>query len=155
MTHRQQKYVPRWYTRGITLVELIAFIVIVSFVVVAMVQAFSGTMRGSATGKMYTDATQMAQQRMDVILGQVRYLRTTVGYAGINATNYDPCPPVGAWSNQACPPGFSNVSSSANFTSDICGAGTGTDCFQVTVSAKDANGYMSSPLTLTYQVWNY
>ena len=141
--------------RGFTLIELIAFIVIVAFVIVAMVQAFSGTSNGMATGKKLTAATQAAQQRMEVILAQMRNLRSTVGYGGINATNYDPCPPVGTWSNQACSSGSSIVASSANFSSDVCGAGTGTNCFQVTVTATDANSYLSGPITLVYQITNY
>ena len=141
--------------RGVTLIELIAFIVIVAFVVVAMVQAFSGTAKGVATGKMLTAATEAAQQRMEAILAQVRFLRSSVGYAGINAGNYDPCPPLGTWANQACSSGSSTVASSANFAADSCGIGAGTQCFLVTVTAIDVNSSLGAPLTLTYQIWNY
>ena len=141
--------------RGVTLIELIVFIVIVAFVMAALLWTFSGTMRGSSTGKKLTSATQAAQQRMDVILGHVRTLRSTVGYGAINATNYDPCPPVGAWANQACASGSSTVTSSANFTSNVCGAGTGTDCFRITVTATDAVNQLGGSMTLTYQISNY
>jgi len=141
--------------RGFTLIELVAFIVVVAIVMVALVQAFSGTMRGVATGKSMTVSTHAAQQRMDVILGQVRWLRSTVGYGGINAGNYDPCPPVGAWANQACASGAATVTSSVDFSANVCGAGLGTSCFEVTVTAIDANSYLGSPLTFTYQVSDY
>jgi Tfp pilus assembly protein PilW len=141
--------------RGVTLIELIVFIVIVAIVVVVLAQAFTGTGRGMATGKMLTAATQADQQRMEVILAQVRYLRSTVGYSGITAGNYDPCPPVGSWANQSCLSGSSTVTSSVDFSSNICGAGAGTDCFQVTVNATDVTASLGSPVKLVYQVWNY
>jgi type II secretory pathway pseudopilin PulG len=140
---------------GVTLIELIVFIVVVAVVMVALVQAFSGTSRGLATGKMLTAATQAGQQRMEVIIAQTRSLRSTVGYPAINASNYDPCPPVGSWSNQACSSGSSTVTSNADFSVDACGAGSGTNCFRVTVTAIDFNSNLGSPLTLAYQVWNY
>jgi type II secretory pathway pseudopilin PulG len=140
---------------GVTLIELIVFIVVVSFVMVAMFWTFSGTSRGLATGKMLTAATQAAQQRMEVILAQTRSLRSSIGFSGINVGNFDPCPPVGAWANQACSSGSSVVTSSADFSSDVCGAGTGLNCFRVTVTAIDANSHLKAPLTLTYLVWNY
>jgi len=143
------------YARGVTLIELIVFIVIVAIVVVVLAQAFSGTGRGMATGKMLTAATQAGQQRMEVILAQVRYLRSTAGFSGITASNYDPCPPVGSWANQSCLSGSSTVTSSVDFSSNVCGAGAGTNCFQVTVSATDATASLGSPVKLIYQVWNY
>src|SRR3972149_7016404 len=79
--------------RGVTHVELVVFIVVIAIVMIALLQAFSGTSRGLATGKMLTAATQAAQQRMEAIVAQTKYLRSTLGYAGINAGNYDPCPP--------------------------------------------------------------
>ena len=154
MTRRQHAYLLH-RMRGVTLIELVVFIVIVAIVVIAMVQAFSGTSRGVVTGKILTEATQAAQQRMEVILGQARWLRFVAGYASITAANYDPCPPVGAWANQACASGPITVSSSANFAANACGAGTGADCFEVTVTAIDTGGYMGAPLTLKYQISNY
>ncbi len=142
-------------TAGVTLIELIVFVVVVAVAMVAMLQVFSGTSRGLATGKMLTAATQAAQQRMEVILSQTRTLRASVGFAGINAGNFDPCPPVGTWANQACSSGSSTITSSANFSANICGAGSGTNCFRVTVTAIDANSNLGQPLTLTYLVWNY
>src|SRR5687768_12406091 len=60
--------------RGVTLIELIAFIVIASVVATAMLHVFSSTMRGSYFGKEMTQGAQLAQQRMEVIYGQRKTL---------------------------------------------------------------------------------
>jgi type II secretory pathway pseudopilin PulG len=144
--------------RGFTLVELIMFIVIMGVVAAAMVQAFSGTVRGSHTGKEMTQAIELAQQRMEVIAGQ----RKLLGYSGFNTSTYDPCDSVGlpAWTTQPCATttyqaGSFNVSSNpiSNFASDACGAGTGTNCKEVTVTVTAPDG--GTLARLTAQFWNY
>lgn len=140
--------------RGATLVELIVFIVVIGVVVVAMVQAFSGTMRGSHYGKELTQATQLAQQRMEVIIGQ----RKRLGYTNFIAGDYDPCqpPPAAAppWStSQACSTttyaaGAFAVNSTLS-APDACGVG----CSEVAVTVIGPYGDILS--RLTYQAWNY
>lgn len=139
-----------------TLIELIAFIVIAGLVATALIQVFGGTMRGSHLGKEMTQATQLAQQRMEVIMGQ----RKRLGYHGFDASTFDPCDPVGApaWGAQACqttsyPAGQFTITSTPTFTSDACGAGTGTDCKLVTVTVTGPYGNQLS--SLMYQVWGY
>jgi type II secretory pathway pseudopilin PulG len=145
----------RHFARGVTLIELVMFIVIVGIVAVAMVQAFSGTMRGSGYGKQLTQATQLAQQRMEVILAR----RKALGYAGFDATTFDPCDGVGpVWVAQVCQTtvyaaGSFVVTSTFNSASDACGAGSGTNCREVTVSV--ASPYGDTVARLTAQVWNY
>ncbi len=141
--------------RGVTLVELIMFMVIVGVVAAAMVQAFSGTMRGSHLGKDLTQATQLAQQRMEVILGQ----RKRLGYAGFTVANYDPCllAIVPFPASQACATTASFAVTSAptapGFAADACGVGTGTNCRLVTVTVTGPQG--DTLTILTAQVWNY
>jgi type II secretory pathway pseudopilin PulG len=141
--------------RGVTLVELIAFIAISGIVAAALVQVFSATMHGAHYGKEVTQATQLAQQRMDVILGQ----RARLGYAGFTVTTYDPCPPVGTWATAPCntttyPAGSYTVSSSgSSFAADACGAGTGTNCRLIVVTV--AGPYGDPLASLTAQFWNY
>jgi hypothetical protein len=125
------------------------FIIIIGFVAVSMVQAFSGTMRGSHYGKQLTQGAQVAQQRLEVILGR----RKTLGYTGFTVANYDPCPPVGAWAGQLCQSGSYTVTTAASFAANVCGAGTGTDCRQITVTVTGPNGDVVT--RLTQQVWNY
>lgn len=142
--------------RGVTLVELVMFIAIAGIVAAAMVQAFSGTMRSAYYGKEITQATQIAQQRMEVILGQ----RKTLTYAGFDGNTFDPCDNVGAapWGAQACQTttyaaGQFAVTSTFNGANDACGAGTGTNCREVTVTVASPYGDVLS--RLTQQVWDY
>lgn len=143
------------HARGVTLVELIAFIVIVAVVATAMVQAFSGTMRGSHFGKQMTQATQLAQQRMEVIVGQLKYL----GYANVAAANYDPCK-LALWAGppEACgtttsPAGPFVIDSSFDDAADACGAGSGIDCRVIAITVDGPYGDRLA--SLTYHAWNY
>lgn len=152
VSHRQAL---RRRDQGVTLIELVAFIVIIGIVVVAMVQAFSGTARGSHYGREMTVATQLAQQRMEVILGQ----RKRLGFAGFTNANYDPCqlglwlPTVEACSTATQAAGAFAVSSTFDSAANACGAGTGTTCVVVTVSVTGPN---SGALTsLTSHIWDY
>ncbi len=134
--------------RGVTLIEMIAFIVIAGIAMVVLVQVFSVSTRGSHTGKQLTQAVHLAQQRLEVIRGQ----RERLGYSGFTAVTYDPCPPVGAWTAQACqttsyPGGSYTVTST--FSDVACGA----NCKQVVVTVTDPDGATVS--VLTTQFWNY
>lgn len=131
--------------RGFTLVELVLFIVIVAVVAAAMFQAFMATMRGSHYGKELTQATQLAQQRMEIIMGE----RKRLGFAGITAATYDPCPPVGAWANQACPTTSYTVTSTYNNPLPSCDP----NCKEVTVTVTGPYGDVLT--RLTFQMWNY
>jgi type II secretory pathway pseudopilin PulG len=131
---------------GFTLVELIMFIVIMGVVAAAMVQAFSGTMRGSHTGKELTQAIELAQQRMEVIAGQ----RKRLGYASFIAGDYDPCqaPPavVPPWSTaQFC------IATAYTVASALSACGTG--CSEITVTVTAPQGGL--PVAVVTQVWNY
>lgn len=136
-------------TRGLTFIELVAFIVIAAVVAVAMIQAFGGTLRGSHYGKELTQATQLAQQRMEVILGQ----RKTLGYAAfITSPDYDPCQ-SGAWTAQLCgttstPAGNYTVSSTRS-APNACGTG----CTEITVTVTGPYGDVLA--RLAGQVWDY
>lgn len=141
---------------GFTLVELIMFIVIMGVVAVAMVQAFSGTMRGSHFGKELTQGTQLAQQRMEVILGQ----RKTLGYTLFTTGDYDPCQ-SGSWTGPLCiplPPCVPGNYCVASIPPVACGTG----CSEITVKVASpydtvtaACGSSDGPICLVAQVWNY
>jgi type II secretory pathway pseudopilin PulG len=70
--------------RGFTLIELVIFIVIVSIMGVALMSAFSTTLRGTPVSGQVTQATQLAQERMELVLAQ----RRAAGFAAFA----DPCP---------------------------------------------------------------
>ena len=69
--------------RGFTLLEMIVFIVIVGVAAVALFQMFRQTLPRSPTPGQLVQATQLAQERMELILGR----RGVVSYAALN----DPC----------------------------------------------------------------
>jgi len=76
--------------RGFTLIEMVVFIVVVGVAAVALFRMFGQTMPRSPAPSQLTQATQLAQERMELILGR----RGVVGYNALN----DPCvggtPPV-------------------------------------------------------------
>ena len=72
--------------RGVTLIELIAFIVIMGISVMALLSMYRVVLPRGATPAQITLATQLAQERMELILGQ----RVARGYSPV--TSLDPCP---------------------------------------------------------------
>ena len=70
--------------RGFSLIELVIFIVIVSIMGVALLASFSVTTRSSPDAGQMTQATQLGQERMELILAQ----RRAAGFAAFA----DPCP---------------------------------------------------------------
>ena len=56
--------------RGFSLIEVIALIVILSIAAVALLSALGRSLPRGATAAQITQATQLAQERMDYILGQ-------------------------------------------------------------------------------------
>ena len=71
--------------RGVTLIELIAFIVIMGIAVTALLSMYRAVLPRGATPAQITLATQLAQERMELILGR----RVASGYSTVVLT--DPC----------------------------------------------------------------
>lgn len=69
---------------GVTLVELIAFLVVVSIGAVALLGAYRNILPRAPTPAQITQASLLAQERMALILGE----RAAKGYASLNL---DPC----------------------------------------------------------------
>lgn len=72
--------------RGFSLVELIAFIVIMGIAAVALLSMYRAVLPRGATPAEITLATELAQERMELILGQ----RAARGYSPV--VSLDPCP---------------------------------------------------------------
>ncbi len=70
---------------GVSLVELIIFILVAAIAGVGLMAAYTGLMRGPPMSVVNTVATQLAQERMELILAR----RRAVGFATFN----DPCDP--------------------------------------------------------------
>jgi len=71
--------------RGFSLVELLVFIVIFGFAAYALLRSFASVLPRSPTPAQLTQATLLAQERMELILGQ----RDVQGYG--NTVDLDPC----------------------------------------------------------------
>jgi type II secretory pathway pseudopilin PulG len=71
--------------RGFTLVEILVFIVIMSFAAYALFRSFGSLLPRSPSAAQLTQATQLAQERMELILGQ----RDVQTYN--NGVDLDPC----------------------------------------------------------------
>ena len=77
----------RCYQHGLSLIELIVFIVVISFAFTGVIIAFTTMSRGTPTPQQLTLGTHYAQERMELILGQKR----RVGFQCFTTTNFDPC----------------------------------------------------------------
>jgi len=71
--------------RGFTLVELVVFIVILGLAGYALFRSFGNVLPRSPTAAQLTQAMQLAQERMELILGQ----RDVRGYNSL--VDLDPC----------------------------------------------------------------
>jgi len=71
--------------RGVTLIELIAFIVIMGISVTALLSMYRAVLPRGTTPAQITLATQLAQERMELLLGQ----RDANGYSTVVLA--DPC----------------------------------------------------------------
>ena len=92
--------------RGVSLIELIAFIVIMGISVVALLSMYRAVMPHGVTPAQITAATALAQERMELLLGQ----RDASGYSTTQLT--DPCvggTPPAICTNQFTPTGLYSI----------------------------------------------
>ena len=80
---------PQHASRGFTLIELIIFIVVAGILATGLAAVFSSAIRGAAEPGALTQATQIAQERMELILAQ----RRRQPFATFVPANFDPCNP--------------------------------------------------------------
>ena len=120
----------RFHIRGITLIEMIVFIIIVGVLVSGLIGGFSTTMRGSGTPKQITLALQYAQERMELIRAQ----KDRLGFAGFTTVTYDPC--LNGSTHPACSstPGYTVTVSPLDVTGACMGNDANYKCITVTVS---------------------
>ena len=128
---------------GFSLIELVVFIVVVSILAAALFAGFSGTLQLGAAGPDLSRASRLAQERMELILGQ----RHALGFAGFTAATFDPCtssPPSTQDVCAAIPAGYTVSATLAdNWSSD-----TDYKVINVAVTGK-------SDASLTALVANY
>ena len=122
--------------RGFTLVELIIFIVITSIMAVALMSAFSTTSRSTAESGLVTKATQLAQERMELVLAQ----RRAAGFA----TFVDPCVPGPGPAACTPPTGYTvTVSIAPNWNGD-------TNYRVITVNVSGTSAATATSLVANY-----
>ena len=87
----------RFHVRGVTLVELIAFIIIVGLLATGLIGGFGTTLRGIGVSRQVTQGLQLAQERMELI----RARKDVLGFAAFAPLTSDPCNPP-ATAHPAC-----------------------------------------------------
>jgi type II secretory pathway pseudopilin PulG len=129
----------RFHVRGVTLIELIAFIIIVGVLVSGLMSGFSATQRGSGVPRQVTQALQLAQERMELI----RARKDVLGFSGFTPATYDPC--LTGSTHPACSMTFGyTVTPVLDETGACMGGDTNYKCITVTVT--DASGVKLSEL---------
>ena len=128
---------------GVTLVELVAFIVIAALLTTGLIAAFTSAMKDTPKSNEITQALQLAQERMELILTQKQRL----GFTGFTSTTYDPCPPVGTSTAAICTP----IATNYGVTSSLLTSWNGSNEFKVVT--VDVTGLQA--ITLTAVVASY
>ena len=83
--------------RGVSLVELIVFIVITGIVVAGLIAGMAAAVRSAPVPRVMHQGLQLAQGRMELILAQ----RRSLGFSGFTSATFDPCQPPGG-AQEAC-----------------------------------------------------
>lgn len=118
---------------GFTLIELIIFIVIIGILATGIFATFNQVLVNAQNPEIVVKATQLAQGRMNLILGQFKN-------AGFNTS--DPCGGGGPTSVCSLPSGFSAQSSITNISTDeknILVTVTGPQAISIKLQARVAN----------------
>jgi len=112
--------------RGLSLVELVVFIVITGIVAAALIAGISAAVRSSPVPRAMHQGLQLAQGRMELILAQ-RGL--PAGFAGFTAATFDPCAPPGG-AQEAClaPTGYAVVAPCLYTGAGTCAFGAANTC---------------------------
>ncbi len=112
--------------RGVSLIELIVFIVIAGIVVAALMFGMSAAVRTAPLPREMHQGLQLAQGRMELILAQ---RSRPTGFAGFNSATFDPCAPPGG-AQQAClaPAAYTVVTPCFYTGAGTCGFGAANTC---------------------------
>jgi prepilin-type N-terminal cleavage/methylation domain-containing protein len=116
--------------RGFTLIEMVVFIVIVGVAAVALLRTFAQTMPRSPAPAQLTQATQLAQERMELILGRLG----VVGYGALN----DPC--VGGTPPAICTNTFGYTVAVSGISPVVAWNGNPTTDFKLITVQVSLNG---------------
>jgi Tfp pilus assembly protein PilV len=118
--------------RGISLIETLVFIVVVSVALGGLVLGMTGALRSAPEPKAMHQGLQLAQGRMELILAQ----RSRLDFAGFTGATFDPCAaPAGA--QEACQVPSTYAVVSCFFTgASTCPFGAANTCQGADVNFK-------------------
>lgn len=88
----------RFVGRGFTLIELIVFIVVASVLATTLYSAFLNALKGAPQAATFSKASDLAQERMELILAQ----RHQTKFANFTADSFDPCTTLPASTEPPC-----------------------------------------------------
>jgi len=94
---RHHRVVARSACRGVSLVELIVFIVVTGLVAAALIAGMAAAVRTATVPRAMHQGLQLAQGRMELILAQ----RKSLGFSNFTSATFDPCQPPGG-AQEAC-----------------------------------------------------
>jgi type II secretory pathway pseudopilin PulG len=120
---------------GISLIELIVFIVVVGIVAVGLFKALGRTLPTDPAPQEITQANQLAQERMELILGQ----KDNLGFANMGINIGDPC--VGGSPPGICVTAGFTVTVTGDSSTVACPAAIDNNtanCRSITVTVKDS-----------------
>ena len=127
---------------GVSLIEVIVFIVITAVVVVGLVAGMSGALRTAPKPREMHQGLQLAQGRMELILAQ----RTRLGFGGFTSATFDPCAPPGG-AQEAClaPTNYTVVAPCFYTAAGTCGFGAANTCNAGDVNYKCVRVRVTGP----------
>src|SRR5882724_7695086 len=139
----RNRRVPVVACRGVTLLEVIVFIVIAGLAVAGLVVGMSGAVRTAPMSKEMHQGLQLAQGRMELILAQ-RSL--PAGFAGFTAATFDPCAPPGG-AQEAClaPTNYTVVAPCFYTGAGTCAFGAANTCMAGLVDYKCVRVRVTGP----------
>jgi len=125
----RQVLIARHGCGGVSLIELIVFILVVGVVIAGLVIGMSSAVRTAPQPREMHQGLQLAQGRMELILAQ----RTRLDFGPFTNATFDPCVPPGG--QEACLAPTNYAVTSCFFTgAGTCGFGATNTC-----NAGDAN----------------
>lgn len=118
---RRDSVIARRRCDGLSLVEVVVFIVITGVVLAGLVVGMSGAVRTAPKPREMHQGLQLAQGRMELILEQ----RNTLGFAGFTSATFDPCA-----GQEAClaPATYTVVAPCFYTGAGTCGFGAANTC---------------------------
>lgn len=128
--------------RGISLVELIVFIVITGIVVAGLISGMATALRSAPVPKVMHQGLQLAQGRMELILAQ----RKRLDFSGFTSATFDPCQPPGG-AQEAClaPAAYTVVTPCFYTGAATCGFGAANICQSGDVNYKCVRVRVTGP----------